>query len=51
MNGKTLLQRGLGKLEEWFNRSLVETPEVISSALAPGSAGAASIPQAGKWWP
>lgn len=42
VNGKTLLQRGLGKLEERFNRSLVEPPEVINSALAPGSAGAAS---------
>lgn len=37
-----LLQRGLGKLEEWLNRNLVEPSEVVSSALAAGFAGALS---------
>lgn len=42
MNGKILLQRGLGKLEECFNRCFVDPSEVITSALAPGFAGAVS---------
>ena len=50
VNGRALLQRDPGKLEDWANRSLVKPPEVRSSALGPGPASAAS-PQAGKQWP
>lgn len=43
VNGRALLQRDLGKLEDWANRSLVEPPEVRSSALGPGPASTASL--------
>lgn len=41
-NGRAFLQRDLGELEDWANRSLVEPPGLSSSALGPGPAGAPS---------
>lgn len=42
LNGRALLQRDLGKLEDWANRSLVEPLEVRSSAVGTGPDSAAS---------
>lgn len=49
-NGRALLQRDLGKLEDWANRSRVEPPGLSSSALGPGPAGAPSPPWEAVAW-